>query len=220
MAIDGLTSDFIYSAGDAKPRVVEAGYDNSRMSHEDFLSVLLADIKWQDPTDVKDISEFINNTVKLRELEVLNTFETNVQNFVSSIQSLSLFFASGLIGKKVSYEGNETYVENGYGKITFKLSSQADKVKVSLIDRNGNVVEEQSFFNLSADKEYTVEIDNPELENGYYQVSVEATYGDKPVSVTVISQAFVTGIKREEDGVYLSTEFTDIPLNQIVGIGG
>ncbi len=219
MAIDGLTSDFIYSANN-EPQVVEAGYDNSEMSQEDFLSVLLADLKWQDPTDVNDISEFITNTVKLRELEVLNSFETSVQNFVSAVQSLSLFFASGLIGRVVNYEGDETFVQNGSGKISFRLSDYADTVKVYLIDSNGNVVDEQYFFNLSPGQDYDVEINNPELGTGYYKVVVEASYQNSPVSATVISQALVTGVKKEEDGVYLVTEASEIPLNQIVGIGG
>ncbi|ADY73871.1 flagellar hook capping protein [Desulfurobacterium thermolithotrophum DSM 11699] len=219
MAIDGITSDFIYS-GDQKPQVVDANYDNSKMSQEDFLKVLLADIQWQDPLNAKDISEFINNAVKLQELEVLNSFESNIQTFVSTLQSQSLFFASNFIGKLVEYEGNQTYVQNGTGYASFSLSSPADSVKVTILDHEGNIVEEKVFSNLSAGEEYPIEINNPNLTDGYYTVFVEATNQGVPVDATVKSLAYVNQIRKDKDGIYAVTDVSSIPLDKIIGIGG
>ncbi|WP_297473722.1 flagellar hook capping FlgD N-terminal domain-containing protein, partial [Persephonella sp.] len=127
-----------------KPEIVQAGYDNSKMENEDFLKVLLADLAWQDPLDAKDISEFINNTVKLRQMEVLNDFQETVKMLKEASEVNSLLYASNLIGKKVYYEGIYTYVENGKSQVKFKLEDSADIVKVTVMDQKGNVVEEKT----------------------------------------------------------------------------
>jgi len=220
MAINGVNEDIFYTPS-KKPKVVSANYDNSQMSQSDFLKVLLADLQWQDPLQAENISDFIDNTVKLREMEVLDKFETSVNNFVSSIQSQSLFYASSFIGKTVEYEGNQTYVKDGKGYASFKLSEPASVVKVTVYDSSGNVVEEKVFNNLQADQEYPIEIDNPELPDGYYTVDVEAYNGDEKVDATVDSYAYVKEVKKEDDGkVYVVTDVSSIPLDKIVGIGG
>jgi|GEM_PF-625603 flagellar basal-body rod modification protein FlgD len=220
MAIDGVAADFIYST-DREPEIVEAGYDNSQMSQEDFLKVLLADIKWQDPLNAADISDFINNSVKLRELEVFNSFESSVKSFVSAIQSQTLIFASNFIGKLVKYEGNQTYVKDGKGYVSFTLSAPADTVTVRVFDQSGNIVEEKVYNNLDAGEEYSLEIDNPDLPDGYYTVTVDATSGGIPVDATVISLALVKEVIRDENGnVYAITEVSSIPVDKIIGIGG
>ncbi|TCK03879.1 flagellar hook assembly protein FlgD [Phorcysia thermohydrogeniphila] len=220
MAIDGITADFLYPTSE-EPKIVDAGYDNSKMSQEDFLKVLLADIQWQDPLNAADISDFINNSVKLRELEVLNSFESSVKTFVSAIQSQALLFATGFIGKLVEYEGNQTYVKDGKGYVSFTLSAPADTVKVTVLDQSGNVVEEKVYSNLNAGEKYSLEIDNPDLPDGYYTVMVDAESGGAPVDATVVSLALVEEVRRDESGnVYAVTEVSSIPVDKIVGIGG
>jgi len=220
MAIDGVTADYLYPSS-GKPKVVDAGYDNSKMSQEDFLRVLLAEIQWQDPLNAADISDFINNSVKLRELEVLNSFESSVNTFVSAVQSQALISATGFIGKLVEYEGNQTYVKDGKSHVSFTLSAPADTVKVTVLDKSGNVVEEKVYNNLSAGKEYSLGIDNPDLPDGYYTVVVDAKSGGAPVEVKVVSLALVKGVGRDESGnVYVVTEVSSIPVDKIVGIGG
>jgi len=217
MGLDGIyrTTD------ESKVKVVPANYDNSKMSHEEFLKVLLANIQWQDPLEAQDISQFITNTVKLREMEVLNSFESNVGEMKSTINSYALLFASSFIGKTVQYSGDQTYVEGGKGKVQFTLSEPASLVQVSLLDSSGKVVEEKTFNDLSPGT-YPVEIDNSSLPNGYYQVVVNAVASDgSSLDVKVESYALVNGVKKGEDGkVYAVTEVSEIPIEDITAIGG
>ena len=215
MAVDG-----IFLNNDSQVKVVGADYDNSEMNREQFLQVLLATIQWQDPLQAEDITDFINNTVKLREMEVLNSFESSVEDLKSSLKSAELFYATSFIGQKVLYQGNETYVNNGKGKFYFELESPASYVEVSVLDANGNVVEKQVFSSLSAGS-YPVEIDNSSLEDGYYTVSVTAKDSNgELMDVKVDSYAMVDGVRRDDDGIYLLTSFGQIPLENVMGIGG
>ncbi|WP_022847401.1 FlgD immunoglobulin-like domain containing protein [Desulfurobacterium sp. TC5-1] len=217
MDISGIT----YNPDAQQVKIVDANYDNSKMSQEDFLKVLLADLQWQDPLQAEDISDFIDNTVKLEELQTYDDFETSVKQLLEANQSNALLTASSLIGKVVKYEGNRTYIEGGSGYAEIKLDSAADTVKVNILDSAGNVVDSETLYNLQGGVSYPISIDNPSLPDGYYTVSVEATSGGNPVDATVISQALVTGVEKESDGsIVLSTSSFTIDDSKLVGIGG
>lgn len=203
-----------------KPQIVDAGYDNAKMKNEDFLKVLLADLAWQDPLNAKDISDFISNTVKLRQMEVLNDFQKTVELLKKANEANSLLYASNLIGKKIFYEGSSTYVENGKSRVKFKLEDNADFVKVTVMDKNGKVVESKSFPNLEGGKEYPFEIDNPDLKDGYYTVYVEAKKGKQAVKATLISEGYVESVLKSKDGIKVLVHNDEIDLNSIVQIGG
>jgi len=201
-------------------QVVDANYDNSEMNQEDFLKVLLANFQYQDPFEAQDISQFINDTLKLRELEVMNNFENAVQTLTSGNSSTLLLQASNLINEKVVYEGNQTYIQKGTSKIGFKLDSNADLVEVYIYDKDGNIVDSETFSNLSGGTIYPYEINNDLLQDGYYSVSVVAKKGDKDVPSTVYSTALVTGIEKDDNNIVALYEGGSIDLDNIIQIGG
>jgi len=215
MAVDG-----IFLNSDSQVKVVGPDYDNSKMTKDQFLKVLLAAIEWQDPLQAENISDFINNSVKLREMEVLNSFESSVEDLKSSLKSTELFYATSFIGKEVLYQGDKTYVKDGKGKFYFELKEPASYVEVIVKDSNGNVVDRKEFSDLSSGS-YPVEIDNPSLQDGYYTVSVLAKDSDgNSVDVNLESYALVEGVRKGENGVYLTTSVNQIPMENIIGIGG
>ncbi|ACO03981.1 MAG TPA: flagellar hook capping protein [Persephonella sp.] len=215
-----MESAGIYDIQKNEVRIVEAGYDNSKMENEDFLKVLLADLQWQDPLQANDITDFIQNTVKLREMEVLNSFQETVELLKETNEANSLLYASGLIGKKVVYEGNQTFVENGRSSVSFRLDDNADIVTVTVMDKQGNVVETESFSNLQGGVDYPFEIDNPNLTDGYYTVYIEATKDGSPVKSSVKSLGLVESVVRESDGIKVLFDDINVDLNSIVQIGG
>ncbi len=201
----------------SKPKIVDAGYDNSKMSRTDFMKVLLTQLQWQNPLEAENIDDMINNSVKLREMEVLDTFEKNINRMIESIKSVSLFYASNFIGKKVIYEGSKIVVKNGKGQFSFNLNSPASKVDILVTDNVGNVVDRKEFFNLTAGT-YPVEVT---LNDGYYNVTVEAENSDgSKEELKIESEVNVSAVRKENDKVVLDTEIGEIPIENIIGLGG
>lgn len=118
-----------------KPKVVDSNYDNSKMNREDFLKVLLTDLQFQDPLNAKDISEFIDNTIKLKQMESFDTLQKLADTF--SQFSGSLLIAVNLIGKKIKYgdeeiTGTVSSVLMKDGQVMFKVGEELvslDKIK-------------------------------------------------------------------------------------------
>jgi flagellar basal-body rod modification protein FlgD len=215
--IDTSLTTFPDSATSNKPKVVDANYDNSKMSQDDFLKVLLADLKWQDPMNAKDISDFIDNSVKLRQMESLDS----IQKLVDTLSTFtnSIVNASSMIGKKVKYEGNQTYVSQGQSNIEFKLNAPAQNVKVSLIDSNGNIVEQKEFTNLNGNTTYPLSIENQNLTDGYYKVLVSAKdSAGNDVQATIYSTGIVNGILKDNGSLSAKINNINVSLDKILEI--
>jgi flagellar basal-body rod modification protein FlgD len=215
--IDTSLTTFPDSATSNKPKVVDANYDNSKMSQNDFLKVLLADLKWQDPMNAKDISDFIDNSVKLRQMESLDS----IQKLVDTLSTFtnSIVNASSMIGKKVKYEGNQTYVSQGQSNIEFKLNAPAQNVKVSLVDSNGNIATQKEFTNLNGDTTYPLSIENQNLTDGYYKVLVSAKDSTgNDVQATIYSTGVVNGILKDNGSLSAKINNVNVSLDKILEI--
>ncbi len=200
-----------------KPKIVDANYDNSKMSEQDFVKVLLADLKWQDPLNAKDISDFIDNTVKLRQMESLSSIE-NLTKLISQFTN-SILNASSLIGKNVKYEGNYTYVDNGQANIEFKLNAPAKEVNISFVDKNGNILESKQLINLNGNTVYPIQIDNSNLQNGYYKINISAKdEKGNSVDATVYSSGKVESIIRENNEIFAKISGNNVSLDKIFEI--
>ncbi len=197
-----------------KPKIVDANYDNSQMSQNDFIKILLANLQWQDPLNAQDISSFIDNTVKLKEMESFSSIENLVQQL--SQFTNSILNASSLIGKNVKYEGNYTYVNNGQTSIAFKLNSPAKEANISLIDGNGNVVASKQLTDLKGNTVYPLQVNNPNLQNGYYNVKVLAKdENGNNVDTTVYSNGQVESIVKENNGIFAKIDGNNVSLDKI-----
>ncbi len=215
MELSGTYNDLI-----KEPKVVDKNYDNSKMSNEDFLKVLLADLQWQDPLEAKDISEFINNSVKLREMEVLNDFQKTVELLKKVNESNALLYGSSLIGKKIFYEGNATYVKDGKSTVQFKLDDDAEVVNVIVMNQVGEVVDEKTFDNVKGGQVLTFKIENEKLPDGYYTVYVDAHKNGEKVKAKVFSQGLVESILREDGKIKAVFGNNKVDIDAIVQIGG
>ncbi len=198
--------------------VYEANYDNSQIDQEGFLQILLASFQYQDPFEAEDISKFIDNTVKLQELEVMKNFEDSVQTLNDNN---TLFFNStNLIGTKVMYSGNETYIENGKSNIEFKVKEDAQQATVYVYDDQENIVAQKDFTDLNTLEKYEFAIDDPKIADGYYKVSVIANNGDERVDTEIYSTALVEGIQKDGVDILALYDKGVIKINDIVEIGG
>ncbi|MRI83764.1 MAG: flagellar hook capping protein [Nitratiruptor sp.] len=212
---DGMS---IEGVGGKTIPVYDANYDNSQMDQEGFLKVLLTSFQYQDPFETQDISKFIDNTVKLRELEIMNTFEESVKSLNSSD---TLFLsAANLIGKKLLYEGRSTYVEGGKSHIQFTPLRESPEATLYIYDSEGRVVAQRSFSNLEANQRYTFDLDDASLEDGYYKVSVVAQNGGEEVEVKLYVTGRADGIQKDGSEIVVLVDDGKVPLGNIVKIGG
>ncbi|MEY4669216.1 MAG: hypothetical protein RL518_1915 [Pseudomonadota bacterium] len=165
------------------------------MGQVEFMKLLIAQLKNQDPEAPVDSKEFAVQLAQFTQVEKLTSIEQKLasqnQNNISSM--------AGYLGQQVKLSGSEVKVSGGQGgQLQIDLTSASSLVKVDLLDADGKVVGTKTFENLPAGKNY-VTLDGLGVKDGGYGFSVSATrpsgagFYQPPASVSGLVTGFVPG---------------------------
>jgi flagellar basal-body rod modification protein FlgD len=195
------------------------------LGQADFLTLLTAQLKAQDPMNPMDATAFTAQLAQFSSLEQLTNINTNLQTMQSSQSSLQNVMATSFIGKKVTAAGNTVQL-NGTADMQYTLSGDAAKVKVSVYDASGALVSVQQ-QNLQSAGAHTFSWNGKDangntLPAGSYTFSVAAVDGaGQAVSATTSSRATVTGVSFANNVTYLELDNgTKVQLGDVQEIGG
>lgn len=110
------------------------------MGKEDFLTLLVAQLKNQDPMNPDDPSEFTSQLAEFSSLEQLQNLNDSMESLTGAQKLSDRFATMNLIGKDVTYtDGNFTF-EGDPVSIGYQLDGQASSVTISIQDESGTTV--------------------------------------------------------------------------------
>ena len=78
------------------------GSSGNQLDQDTFLKLLVAQMKYQDPMNPTDSSQFMAQTAQLTEVQTLQSLASTTSDVLSAQQLLG---ASALVGKTVTYTG-------------------------------------------------------------------------------------------------------------------
>lgn len=173
-----------------------------------FLTLLVAQLKNQDPTNPMDNNQLVSQLAQLNTvsgIEKLNTTLGSISGQINNNQSIQ---ATTLIGHGVMVPGSEILV----GKETstpfgLELESAADNVTVTISDSTGKMVRSLELGALSAgvhswgwDGKST---DGTAAADGSYTFTVAASTNGAQQTVQPLRYALVNGVVRSDTGAQL-----------------
>jgi flagellar basal-body rod modification protein FlgD len=79
------------------------------LSKDDFLKLFVTQLRYQNPLDPMNNTEFTSQLAQFSSLEQLQNMNTQMNNLLLSQNSLQNTMISNLIGKQVKISGNEEY---------------------------------------------------------------------------------------------------------------
>lgn len=188
--------------------------DNSTSDElqNNFLTMLIAQLKNQDPTNPMQNSELTSQLAQInmtRGIERLNTTLGAISGQISGNQSIQ---ASALIGHGVMVPGNEILVGNEGSTVSttpfgIELERSADSVTATISDASGNVVRTIDIGGLNAGVhsfswDGTLE-DGTNAPDGAYTVAINAKNGGEQLVAQPLRFAMVNGVTRGADGAKL-----------------
>lgn len=141
------------------------------MGQVEFMKLLIAQLKNQDPEAPVDSKEFAVQLAQFTQVEKLTSIEQKLasqnQNNISSM--------AGYLGQQVKLNSRDVSVAGGQGgQLEVDLSGATPLVKVDLLDESGKVVGTKTFENLKAGRN-VVTLDGLGVKDGKYGFSVSAT---------------------------------------------
>ncbi|MFQ5559033.1 MAG: flagellar hook assembly protein FlgD [Nitrospinota bacterium] len=176
------------------------------MGREAFLTMLVAQLKNQDPLNPVEGTDFTAQLAQFSSLEQIMAVNTNLKSLQTIQNSQTNSMLSGLIGKTVEAKGSQTIIEEGVASdLAYSLDAPAHTVSVSIYTSSGALVKTLSDDSkgsgthiLSWDGK---DINNEGLPDGAYSFVVSAR---NQQGESVDSKEFVRGvisaISYEEEG--------------------
>lgn len=155
------------------------------LGQAEFMSLLIAQLKNQDPESPVDSKEFAVQLAQFTQVEQLDKIYKKLgdSNGLSSMASY--------LGNEVVLNGSDVGVKDGSGgTITVDLPQAAADLKVDFVDGNGEVVGTKSLGTLQAGKQ-GVQLKDLNIPDGTYGVKVTAV---SATGVTFAPDVSVSGI--------------------------
>ena len=124
---DSLASSSI----SADPRSAEAAAKNEEDLNK-FLNLLVTQLKYQDPLDPMDASEFTSQLVQFAGVEQQIYANSNLEKLLALEETNQISSLIGLIGKTVEVEGRKLPLLNSKGTLSYTMPAGANKATITI----------------------------------------------------------------------------------------
>ena len=201
---------------------------NKTMGKEDFLKLLVTQLRFQDPMSPDDPKEFVAQLAQFSSLEQQINVNQNLEGVTKAVSSLknSLAMSQGvnLLGKTVKGLGNALNLAGGQSAAaSYQLPRDAKEVQVSIFDGAGRLVRTLSLGSQAAGvSQFSWDGKNAEgklsPDGSYtYQVTALDSQG-KGIEVTNYFIGKVQEVFQDNRGTWLKVNGRDILLDSIVSV--
>lgn len=201
----------------------------STLGKQDFLNLLVTQMRNQDPLDPMKGTEFAAQLAQFSSLEQLtNLNEATQQGIVANsilTQSINNALSTTFIGKNVR-ASTDTFRYSGDGnvKIGYTLNKAADNVQVKVYDESGNLV--KVLIGDTSKGENTLKWDGTndkgeQVAAGKYNFNVEAKDASgNTVQAEKYIYGTVTGVRFKPEGTVFVIDGIEVSLSSILEISG
>ncbi|WP_342250275.1 flagellar hook assembly protein FlgD [Sphingomonas sp. OTU376] len=180
------------------------------MDVSDFLALMTAQLKNQDPFEPVDNSQMVAQMAQFSSLSGITEMSSTLKSISSQLSTSTLNDAIGYVGKTVLVQGSTAYPRTTGGLAgAVALEKDATNVTVSIKDANGNAVKT---IEMGKETKGAVAWDwdgktdaGEDAGNGPFTVSVTATDGTGNVKAYPLVWAPVTAVSMGSDGKPLLT---------------
>jgi len=202
--------------------------DGSRaqLGKDDFLQLLTMQLRYQDPLNPLENTEFIAQMAQftsLEQLQNINQTLTTTQNKDGNLQTaFANNLVTSLVGKDVEVATDQVVLYGKDTEVNFGLGMGARQATMSILDARGQLVRE---FELDVTQAHgSVQWDGQSedgrrVPEGAYRVVVTAEgVGGAPVVAEALQRVRVEAIRYGEDESYLWAGGRELTLSDVRGV--
>lgn len=174
---------------------------DTELGRDDFLRLLVTQLKNQDPLKPLDNAAFVAELAQFTELE-------QITKQVDLMEKTSRFTLLPLVGRQVRIVGNALELGAGRALINFRLEGDAQQVRVGIENSAGQVIrtldlgaKQAGFHQVQWDGR---DLNGNQMQPGTYRFQVSAT-DQRGTRLNVETSAVLTvsGVRVEDDGSVL-----------------
>ncbi len=201
----------------------------SNMGKQEFLQLLVAQLKNQDPLSPMEGQEFAAQLAQFSSLEQLSNIDNTLQYSVDMnmllTQTVNNTLAANFIGREITAIGNTIPLKSDEeSNIHFHLPGYAEKLMLTIYDEAGNLVRSIETTGLASGEQMLTwdgkSSDGRGLPEGNYTFKVKAvdTNGDQ-MNAIPISKGLVSGIRFVDGNPILIVNGREVSMADVLEIG-
>lgn len=170
---------------------------------QDFLLLLTAQIRHQDPLQPMDSEQFVTQLAQLSQVEQSVTTNQNLEGIQNTLSNSSIISDLSLINREVEAESAQVRKTGDATSFEYRLDSMAEEVVVKILDSSGKPVRSLDMRQMTPNEPHEVVWDGRDdagaaLPDGIYHLSVAAQGADEaPVTASTFVRAKVESVTFE-----------------------
>ncbi|MFZ0498425.1 MAG: flagellar hook capping FlgD N-terminal domain-containing protein [Steroidobacteraceae bacterium] len=202
------------------------GIATPQLSENDFLSLLVAQMQDQDPTQPSDPTAFVSQLASFSEVSGMDSMQSSMSNLASSMLASQVASGTSLIGQQVIAATDNASLTTG-GTVTGALAvpSTATSIQVQVTDSAGNAVSTFSVTPPSGGGDTTftwngLASSGAAAPTGVYSFNVTAAGGGTSATLTPMFASTVQSVSVDPSTQALSinTNSGSVPLSSVVSV--
>lgn len=186
-----------------------AAKENSSVDQQSkFLTLLVAQMKNQDPLNPVDNAQVTSQLAQISTVDGIERLNTTMKTMAGSAEGTQAVQAASLAGRQVLVTGNALTLSGAKAIAGFELGQPVDTLKISITDASGAVVHEVDMGAQPAgihafEWDGATDAGNTAADGGY-TFKLKAFAQGQEVDVTALAAARVDGVSRGSDGLSIS----------------
>ena len=215
--------DAVTTVNNATNRI-NAGTGMLASNFETFLSLLTSQLKNQDPLSPVDSNQFTAQLTQMAGVEQQLLTNELLKSLVAAQGGGDLASASNYIGKDATAAWSATKFKDGKADWSYEVASNADSVKLEVLDGSGNVVwsgdapaKTTGVHEFSWDGDATTGNDGQEDQVYTLKVIAKNAAGGA-IDAQVLTRGRITGVEMYEGEAYLTVGNAILPLSSVIAL--
>ncbi len=219
MDIGNISSQSQQLSGNSK----SGNIGNTSLGKNDFLKLLVTQMRNQDPINPMDGKEFAAQLAQFNSVEQLINVNKGIEMLAQSQQDLNSglnnSMAASLVGKEVKGLSNQVSLKDGSAVIDFKLKNASTEAEVVITDSIGNIVRSEQLGSLgNGDQSWTwdgTSNTGESVPEGTYSFEIKAQNENGDVESITFTRGIAESVKYTEEGVKLLVNGAYISIGNI-----
>ncbi|MBI3636621.1 MAG: flagellar hook assembly protein FlgD [Candidatus Rokubacteria bacterium] len=215
-----LIGSLVASVGSSVIGAVKNAVKPGTLGKDDFLKLLVAQLKNQNPLNPMSNDQFINQSAAFSSLEQLQNISKSIDTLASGGGTSALASASGLLGRPVRATAGQFTYNGTAASLPFTLDTGVSNAVLEVTDASGRVIAQQS-LGAKAAGQYTAPFTGggQALAAGSYRYRIVSVNADGTSTALPAVGGTVTGLSMVNGAPALAVGSITVGLADVSTIG-